>query len=196
MIKKNYLLTICVILLIMAFFSYAQDNKVTMDTAKILENYKESCDGLKLLIQSPNAWEKACFDEDEKKANKLIANLDIIANLKIEGIENTLVEKINYSPFHETEHGFMQREQEFPVYATLCKMNLGAIDPLVKFIKLNSYKDKQVPVVLSVRCVVKIYDKGGFGKEMAKKRLELELEKATEPEKVNIKKALELIDSE
>ena len=57
---------------------------------------------------------------------------------------------------------------------------------------IQSEKTNSFPRLFQLNALLKFMKKA----VLAKKRLELELEKATEPEKANIKNALELIDSE
>lgn len=107
-----------------------------------------------------------------------------------------LVGKIDYDPdIVKLSIASLEFKDAFPVYGALSEMNLDIVVPIVKLIRQTNFTDQSVSVDLAVDCLIKLYEKDGTGKEMAKKRLELELDNATESEKTNIKKALELIDS-
>ncbi|MBI5359542.1 MAG: hypothetical protein HZA48_03065 [Planctomycetes bacterium] len=92
--KKNFFLFITITILITTLLLYAQN-----DRTKTVEDYEKSCNDIRSLIQNSNIWENAYFYKDEKMVPTITGYLDIAATLKIEGLENFLVEKIDYTPY-------------------------------------------------------------------------------------------------
>lgn len=85
--------------------------------------------------------------------------------------------------------------QRFPVFAALEGIGMPAVPAILKELKTVAPKDartggKQARDLL-VECLIAIFDQAGYGKELARTRIELEMKKATGREKGLLQKALE-----
>ena len=89
----------------------------------------------------------------------------------------------------------MTAEKLYPVYETLETIGIASIPSLLDRLKQVDPDDipgrGQIEHNLLVSLLVKIYAQGGFGPEIARQRIELELKKATGREKKFLQKALD-----
>lgn len=157
-------------------------------------------------LSNKKNWDDAYFVKNSEKAEKILKVLELSKNYNNDEIIYILIEKISYDPF-ELSHKTVRIEMRMPVIFTLAKIGLKPINALIdKLVKIdptkkqfedlksveefkNYYKNQELyPNLIST--IIEIYNCGGYGEEMAKKRLFLESDKLSGKEKENILKVI------
>jgi hypothetical protein len=133
-------------------------------------------------------------DEDTwsnpKKRKVLHDSLRAAEPLGIKRLAPTLTRHIDY----EANGKASTRESRYPAYAVVRGIGISAVPDLLGQIKTLAAEDRGALAKrqLLVECILEIYEKGGFGKELGIKRLELELAACSEKEKKPMQEALKL----
>jgi hypothetical protein len=85
-------------------------------------------------------------------------------------------------------------EQQYPAVGVLEKIGLPAVPALLAAIGRGPAKDSGTAPgpteTILVHCLIRIYDRGGYGSEMARKRIETEVAKAMGKDKARLEQAL------
>lgn len=99
-----------------------------------------------------------------------------------------LIRRTAYSPW-KGRVGEMPIEMEYPVYGILLRIGTPSIGAAVEELKKAGSDKEETRLLLPL--IVDIYAKGGFGKDLAIQRLELELSKTKDAlERQNLENAL------
>jgi len=169
-----------------------QDEKVD----KLLEEHQSLCARVAAILQDESSWKEAYYAKDEAKAKKLLSALNLVPSLSASGIDKVLVQHITYSPFEGQHPDNVTLEMKFPAYSALVSSGTSAIHELVTILKkvdpnVGEYKDAAKSARhLAVWGLIKIYERGGFGKALARQRLTLEMEKASDEDRKRLDTAL------
>jgi hypothetical protein len=157
-------------------------------------------------MQKDSTWQP----NDSEEERRLLRLLGAVGDLRISELAPTLARKITY------EHRLRGTISRFyPAHRALRRLGLEAIDPILSELKtfdvpakaliigkLGEAKTKEQQLVedarleaglkrgLLVDCLIEIYDRGGFGSEIARRRVELEAAKATGKQKERLTDSL------
>lgn len=150
---------------------------------------------------------------DPKKEEVLIEFLDRAAVLRPVELAPVLAQNVNFE--REFFFGQVPRDLKFPAYNALKAIGTQAVIPILRELRSFDAEDyavktpedgikkvneilhlkhrawKQHKQTMLVHCLIEIYDQGGFGKALARQRIELETEKVTGKEKERLLKALQ-----
>jgi hypothetical protein len=107
----------------------------------------------------------------QEELGKILTTANLLADSRLAPV---LIRRIGYSP---KEQRFRRRPPEIahPVYGILLRIGTPSIGPAVEELKRIAPEKEEVKLLLPL--IVEIYDKGGFGNDLAIQRLELELSK-------------------
>lgn len=154
------------------------------------EQYKKDADLIVAKLCDPSTWKNAIYLKDKTKTETLLKYLELVSLLRCEDVEELLIRHITYSPFEgQQEKKIIPLERKYPAYGALCRIGITAVHPLIKTVK--SGKTKETTRNLAILCLHNIYEQGGYGKQMTRQRLVLEIEKASDAEKKLLQKALQ-----
>jgi len=144
-------------------------------------------------LKDPALWKAAAQE------SRLLANIEFLKAIRSVKAIPLLVGRIDYSPYDPPE-GIDRRippEQRYPVFFALVEIGAPVVPELIDTVKKlppPDYTELNIPFegghkkigILHnpfvgekrrtvLRCLIAIYNRGGFGKAISKKRLELEL---------------------
>ena len=153
--------------------------------------YKKQEKVLLAKLQNEEIW------NDSKQSAELERLLQIAGVIKPAELAPVLVKHIDY--FHSQGiRRFIKPgpiELIYPSYGILVRLGLPSVQPLLNELKRDSgERAKQLLSQkrnLIVHCIIEIYDEGGYGRELARRRIELELKHASKMEQEALLEALE-----
>lgn len=138
--------------------------------------------------------EDAIWQDPDKKEH-LIELLELAKALRSPKLASLLVKHIAYSPVDEREKGELDVRQRYPVFSVLEAVGVPSVSLVVEQLKKIDPDDLirggQRDNNLLLRLLVSVYDQGGHGKEIAKRRIELEMMTATDKEKGLLNRAVQ-----
>jgi len=150
----------------------AQKGKEQMVTA---EGFVEQGELLTKKLAEKALW------VNPKNKDKLLGYLKVASILRAKSLSPQLVSRIAYNPYPNREDKRKRALGEiYPVYGVLINIGAFAVPDLLAELRKTNPKntgaeDRYLKHVLLIFCIRDIYDQGGHGTALAKKRLELEL---------------------
>ena len=164
--------------------------KPVVSVERLPEQYKKDIEAIISKLSNPDTWKDTSYTKDKTKTEILLKYLELAYTIRCEGIEQILANYITYSPYEE-EEARRTIEQNYPVYDTLSKIGVRSVMPLINLLKsINPAESKDRTIDLIIRCLAIIYEQGGFGKEMTRYRLQLEIDNSKGKEKEYLEKTL------
>jgi len=140
-----------------------------------------------VLILAPaaevNVWSKTT------RKQELADALSLAMKLRSKTVAPVLAQHIAYTPFQDHELSRpAPKEVQYPAYAVLKQTGLPAVQALLDQLKSTDYRENRKEngrqkFMLLVLCIRDIYDEGGHGKALARRRIEIEIEKALDKDK-------------
>jgi hypothetical protein len=158
-------------------------------------------------LKSRSLW------DDPSQEAKLLQHLKFARAVKAESLNPILVEHINYIPPSLQNRPLLPQDLSdfFPAKAALMDIGVSAVPHLLDLLKKTNPAEFDVAVDirdrerflaslkgggltsrsrLAVVCLIGIYDKGGEGRQLAKRRIELEIAQARGIERQALEKLL------
>jgi len=189
LLNKGLFVSLLVLICVFSthFFSQAGDkkNKETITDFKQLR--KRQIEFLVKKLSDKKNW------KDKKRNEEIIKYLEtarVLNAYELAPILSQYISFINKKAALEMISP-LRAGPMFPVYKTMKSFGLYSVPFLMQTIKKSDIKKNSNEFYYSLICIIAIYDEGGFGKELAKKRLELELKKTKDKkERANLEAAL------
>ena len=145
---------------------------------------------------------------EPKNKDSLLSYLEMAKTIRSKAFVPILIPRLAYSPYSEENGKLVSNEVRYPVMNTLKEIGLPAVSALLEVAKNTDpddgtprgvFKDHDRKVDgkgyvrhwLAVYCLVQIYNQGGFGQDLAKQRIELELKRLPENQHGFLRQALE-----
>ena len=140
-------------------------------------------------LQAKSLW------VDSSKAEGLRSLLQEVRVLRDESFAPVLAGHIAYSPWAGKEHGAVPLAEMFPVVEALKSVGIASVPPLLKQLVQTDPDDTlgggRQAHSLIIRCLIDVYDRGGYGTHIARKRLELEMERSSGLGRARLERALQ-----
>lgn len=134
---------------------------------------------------------------DPKKALGRLRDVESARRLKLERAVPSLIKHIDFAPHSENLLPVPTVAVKYPVLSALAGIGPVAVPDLVHLLGSLEIPEKGADLdhnglkrSLAVHALVLIYEKGGFGKALAKRRLELEAARAKGKTRTLIEQAL------
>lgn len=174
--------------------------KPTVIFQQLPEKYQKNVEKIISVLSTDATWKDVTYQKDKAKTEILLKYLELASLLRsqiispeypypvVSDVTPILVKNIAYSPFEGQKVRDITIESQYPAYNTLCQIGIRTVGPLVNLLKTGNLDDKTQDLI--IRCLVNIYEQGGFGKEMTKYRLQLEMGDSKDKEKELLEKAL------
>jgi hypothetical protein len=106
----------------------------------------------------------------------LLAFLDEAKLLRSSSFAAILVKRIDYDAYPlQPSPPRLSVEQQYPAFGLLAEIGMPATSAILE--EMKGAKIEQRRMNFLVLAMVRIYERGGFGKELARKRIELEAER-------------------
>ncbi len=162
------------------------------DKMILSDQYAEQEKLLKQKLDDAELW------KDAKRKDELLRCLKIAGALRAKSITPIIVARISYNPnTRRKEEKKRPLSLKHPVYGVLKCIGMPAVPHLLAELKATDPKkagveDSYLKHMLLTLCIQDIYEQGGHGRALAKKRLELELAKTKDKKaKANLQAALD-----
>lgn len=167
--------------------AYGQDAKTgAPEWKRLLE--KQEKEVLEKL-QTDTVW------TDPAQKPGLISSLNLARELKMKSLVPVLMSHIAYQPFKDDTKRIYPMEESHPAYAALREIGISTVPTLIERLKMadpgNEWGPGDEEHTLLSLCILDIYKQGGCGVEMARKRIELELNGASDKERRLLQKTLD-----
>ena len=152
-------------------------------------------------LKDGNIW------TDPAREDQLLAHLKTVKTLKSPAFVPILIDHFDYKVQDNIRKFDLKRiEDGSPAIGALTEIGLPAVPALINLLKRDALSDPKALTpsqrTLVIYCLSTIYDRGGFGThlgqrelagfgtELARKRIELEISKATGKEKAALERVL------
>ena len=168
--------------------------------ADFLKEYQRQEKEIVSKLQDAKLW------SDPKQKDALLEHLAVARLLRSKALVPVLIPHLTYSQFKEGG-AYKTVEERYPAMWVLLEIGTPAIPALVEVLKKADPDDDPLKNAVlerkgsgtgaaehgvALHCIVGIYNQGGYGKDLAKARIELELKAATKDlEKMFLRRALE-----
>lgn len=155
-----------------------EDAKETLARLGIVEKH------LREILESPEMW------DDPNNKDTLREALQIAGALKLDSLVPALASHISYH-YREQSKRELPVHIAFPVAGALVQMGFPAVPHLMRILREVDVAGVGRQRALATYALVTIYEKSGFGREMARHRIELEIAEADEKQQERLRAALE-----
>lgn len=141
-------------------------------------------------FKQPKLW------TDRALEKTLAGYLDEAKKSYSDGLIDALIERIDHDiySYPGVRTKVIAVEKQFPVVGVLSEIGPPCVPALIDVLKKVDPSDKKGDPggrrMLCIVCLVKVYERGGFGVELAKERIRLEIGKSQGKEKLLLENAL------
>lgn len=169
-------------LVMLCSFAAGIDSSIQLDREKREKS-------LLVTLQDEAIW------NDKSRKKELLGCLEKVRSLRAYSCIPALIKHLKYSPIpREESFRLMTAEMAFPVYDVLPALGLPAVQPILDHLRLTDPRaagEDGHRILLLTCCLLKIYDQAGCGKELAKERIRLEIQKVGDKQAGFLTQALE-----
>ena len=162
----------------------------SLDTPSFLKEMEAQEKFLLTKFENEKIWE----DETQKK--KLLGLLAAARSVRSAKFAPILVKHVEFRryPVGVECNRLVPREEAYPVYEVLQNLGVNAIPAIFSRLKEldpeNRIDEQDFPFWLLIDSVFEIYERGGFGKDLTRRRIELEADKSDDTNKKKLLKSL------
>jgi hypothetical protein len=163
------------------------------DTGITMNDFMREWEARERVVRS-RLHEETLWSDPARKGD-LLQCLQAAGALRAESLAPVLAAHLTYKPRGDAEERRLTIEARFPVFAALTQIGVPAVPAVLDRLKSADREDRlgtgQQAHNLAVLCLIAIYDQGGYGRALARQRIELESQAATGREKDFLLRALE-----
>jgi len=182
-------------ILVVAQLGHAQVGK---DIGDFVKEHQKREREVMTRLQDPKLW------NDPKQKDSLLEHIAAARAIRSRSFIPILVPHLTYSPFREG-NAYMTIEERYPAMAVLLEVGTPSVPALIDVLKKADPDDDPIKNIVlerkgngtgalehgvALHCLVGIYSQGGAGKELAKLRIEIEINTAKDLDKMFLRRAL------
>ena len=174
-------------ILFAALFSFVSNTNAE-DVERINQQLAELRTALLDALKEDSLW------ESDDRRDELILRLEQARLMRAPEASSILVTRIAYKPYGEKGDALLPLGLRFPAYAAIVDIGIPAVPALLEKLLVvdpdDRINDGQQASNLVIHCLVAIFEVGGNGAAMTRRRLELEAAQKVGTEKDRLLRAL------